>query len=88
MSPVSRILNTCKDYIPPPFKPPAGDNIPMERVRVAFAIIRREPNRAVEVLDREFREAPEILIPAVAYFVAQALQGEVIAPEHLPLPPT
>lgn len=56
----------------------------MERVRVALAAIKADPGRAVELLERGFREAPEVFIPGVAYFVVAALGGVVIDPEKLP----
>lgn len=56
----------------------------MERVRKALALIRAEPDRAVELLESGLREAPEVFIPGVAYFIAAALGGVVIDPEDLP----
>lgn len=58
----------------------------MERVRAALAAIRADRSRAAEVLEKGFREAPEVFIPGIAYFVAQALHGEVIDPDSLPAP--
>lgn len=55
----------------------------MERVRAALAEIRADRTRAREVLEKGVREAPEVFIPGLAYFIAQALHGEVIDPEHL-----
>lgn len=57
----------------------------MDRVRKAFEQIQREPDRASEVLQEGFRTAPEVFGRGVGYFVAMALQGEVIDPaKHLP----
>lgn len=58
----------------------------MERVRAALAAIQADKSRAVEVLGRGLREAPEVFIPGVAYFVGEALGGVVLAPECLPDP--
>lgn len=55
----------------------------MERVRIALALIKREPHRAAEVLRDGFIEAPEVFGLGVGYFVAQALQGEILQPETL-----
>jgi hypothetical protein len=59
----------------------------MHRVRAALAAIKRDPSQAVEVLERGLREAPEAFIPGLAYFIAEALQGVVLAPENLPNDP-
>lgn len=59
----------------------------MERVRAALAVIRSDKSRAVEVLERGLREAPEVFIPGIAYFVATALDGVVLEPENLPSDP-
>ena len=58
----------------------------MERVRAALAAIRSDKSQAVEVLERGLLEAPEVFILGLAYFIAQALRGEVINPESLPAP--
>lgn len=59
----------------------------MERVRAALAAIKADPGRAVEVLERGVRDAPEVFIPGVACFVATALDGVVLRPENLPSDP-
>jgi hypothetical protein len=59
----------------------------MERVRAALAAIQKDRGCAVEVLERGLREAPEVFIPGVAYFVATALEGVVLRPENLPNEP-
>lgn len=56
----------------------------MERVRVAFATIQREPDRAREVIEQGVREYPEAFIAGVAYFIAEAYKGAVIAPKNIP----
>ena len=56
----------------------------MHRVRLALAEIRDGKIPAAEALEKGVREAPEVFIPGVAYFVQQALRGEVIDPEKLP----
>jgi hypothetical protein len=59
----------------------------MERVRAALAVIRADRSRAKEVLERGLREAPEVFIPGLAYFIGEALAGVVVAPENLPSDP-
>jgi hypothetical protein len=56
----------------------------MERVRAVLAAIRAEEMRAAETLERGFREAPEVFVPGVVYFIREALQGAVVDPESLP----
>jgi hypothetical protein len=58
----------------------------VERVRAALAAIKADKNCAAEVIAKGVREAPEVFIPGLAYFVAHALHGEVISPEFLPPP--
>lgn len=58
----------------------------MERVRVALAAIKADKNSAAEVIAKGVREAPEVFIRGLAYFIAQALAGEVIDPERLAPP--
>jgi hypothetical protein len=55
----------------------------VERVRIALAAIRDGKIPARKALEEGLRQAPEIFIPGVAYFVQQALRGEVIDPEDL-----
>lgn len=59
----------------------------MERVRAALAAIRDGRIPAAEALEKGVREAPEVFIPGVAYFIQEALRGVVIAPENLPSDP-
>lgn len=56
----------------------------MKRVRAALAAIRDGEVRAADALEKGFREAPEVFLPGVAYFVSEALQGAVVDPESLP----
>ena len=58
----------------------------MERVRIALAAIKREPDKASEVLQEGFKAAPVVFGAGVGYFIAQALRGEVIEPEYLEMP--
>lgn len=60
----------------------------MERVRAALAAIRDGRIPAAEALEKGVREAPEVFIPGVAYFVEQALAGVVLAPESIPDAPS
>ena len=59
----------------------------MERVRLALARIKNEPEQASQVLQEGFRTAPEEFGAGIGYFVAQALQGVVLAPENVPSDP-
>lgn len=56
----------------------------MNRVRATLAAIRDGRIPAAEALEKGVREAPEVFIPGVAYFVKAALEGVVLAPENLP----
>lgn len=60
----------------------------MKRVRQALAAIRDGTAPAVEVLGNGFRDAPEVFIPGVAFFVKTALDGIVLRPENLPDDPS
>ena len=59
----------------------------MERVRQALERIKNEPEQASAVLQEGFRAAPEIFGAGIGYFVAQALQGVVLAPGNVPSDP-
>lgn len=58
----------------------------MNRVQAALAAIQADKNCAVEVIQQGVRDHPGEFIPALAYFIAEALHGDVISPEYL-VPP-
>jgi hypothetical protein len=56
----------------------------MQRVRAALAAIRDGGVGAADTLEKGIREAPEVFIPGVVYFIVEALRGAVVDPEKLP----
>lgn len=56
----------------------------MQRVRRALAAIREGKIPARKALEEGLRDAPEVFLPGVAYFIQEALKGAVVDPEGLP----